>query len=73
MNILELKQCLIRILDRAEQNANQGELSRQDEFDLNDCLKQIKRKLLEIQWSNNRRSRITPSVADIVRDLDFTD
>ena len=59
--MLELKECLIRILDRAEQNAKKGELSRQDEFDLNDCLKQIKRKLLEIQWSNNRRSRISPT------------
>ena len=70
---IELKQCLVRIIDRAEQNAKEGQLSSQDEFDLNDCLKQIKRQLLEIQWSNNRRSRITPSVADIVRDLDFTD
>ena len=70
---IELKQCLVRIIDRAEQNAKRGELSHQDDFDLNDCLKQIKRQLLEIQWSNNRRSRITPSVADIVRDLDFTD
>ena len=70
---IELKQCLIRILDRAEQNAKRGELSSQDDFDLNDCLKQIKRQLLEIQWSNNRQTRITPSVADIVRDLDFTD
>ena len=60
MNMLELKQCLVRILDRAEQNANQGELNHQDEFDLNDCLKQIKRELKEIQWSNNRRSRISP-------------
>ena len=47
--MLELKQCLIRILDRAEQNANQGELNNQDEFDLNDCLKQIKRELKEIK------------------------
>ena len=60
MNIFDLKQCLIRIIDRAEQNANQGELNNQDEFDLNDCLKQIKRELKEIQWSNNRRSRISP-------------
>ena len=52
---IELKQCLVRILDRAEQNAKEGQLSSQDEFDLNDCLKQIKRQLLEIQWSNNRR------------------
>ena len=58
--MLELKQCLIRILDRAEQNAKQGQLNNQDEFDLNDCLKQIKRELKEIQWSNNRRSRISP-------------
>ena len=60
MNIFDLKQCLIRIIDRAEQNPNQGELNNQDEFDLNDCLKQIKRELKEIQWSNNRRSRISP-------------
>ena len=46
----ELKQCLIRIIDRAEQNAKQGQLTHQDDFDLNDCLKQIKRQLLEIQW-----------------------
>ena len=59
--MLELKQCLIRILDRAEQNAKQGQLSLQDSFDLNDCLKQIKRQLLEIQWSNNRRSRVSPT------------
>ena len=58
--MLELKQCLIRILDRAEQNAKKGQLNNQDEFDLNDCLKQIKRELKEIQWSNNRRSRISP-------------
>ena len=58
---IELKQCLIRILDRAEQNAKQGQLSSQDDFDLNDCLKQIKRQLLEIQWSNNRRSRVSPT------------
>ena len=49
---IELKQCLIRIIDRAEQNAKQGQLNHQDDFDLNDCLKQIKRQLLEIQWSN---------------------
>jgi len=61
MNMLELKQCLIRILDRAEQNAKQGQLGNQDEFDLNDCLKQIKRELLELQWSNNRRSRVSPT------------
>ena len=60
MNMLELKQCLIRILDRAEKNAKEGQLNSQDEFDLNDCLKQIKRELKEIQWSNNRRSRISP-------------
>ena len=58
--MLELKECLIRILDRAEQNAKKGQLNNQDEFDLNDCLKQIKRELKEIQWSNNRRSRISP-------------
>ena len=60
MNMLELKQCLVRILDRAEKNAKEGQLNSQDEFDLNDCLKQIKRELKEIQWSNNRRSRISP-------------
>ena len=49
---IELKQCLVRIIDRAEQNAKQGQFSHQDDFDLNDCLKQIKRQLLEIQWSN---------------------
>ena len=54
--MLELKQCLIRILDRAEQNAKQGELSSQDEFDLNDCLKQIKRELLELQWANTKKN-----------------
>ena len=61
--MLELKQCLIRILDRAEQNAKQGSWLefQADEFDLNDCLKQIKRQLLEIQWSNNRRSRVSPT------------
>ena len=60
MNMLELKQCLVRILDRAEKNAKEGQLNSQDEFDLNDCLKQIKRELKETQWSNNRRSRISP-------------
>ena len=60
MNILELKQCLVRILDRAEKNAKEGQLNSQDEFDLNDCLKQIKRELKETQWSTNRRSRISP-------------
>ena len=59
--MLELKQCFIRILDRAEQNAKRGEFSRQDDFDLSDCLKQIKRELLELQWSNNRRSRVSPT------------
>ena len=41
MNMLELKQCLIRILDRAEQNAKKGSWLefQADEFDLNDCLK----------------------------------
>ena len=62
---IELKQCLIRILDRAEQNAKRGEFSRQDDFDLNDCLKQIKRQLLEIQWSNNRQSRISPTETNL--------
>ena len=61
MNMLELKQCLVRILDRAEKNAKEGQLNSQDEFDLNDCLKQIKRELLEIHWSNDRRSRISPT------------
>ena len=60
MNMLELKQCLVRILDRAEKNAKEGQLNSHDEFDLNDCLKQIKRELKEFQWSNNRRSRISP-------------
>ena len=62
MNMLELKQCLIRILDRAEQNAKKGSWLefQADEFDLNDCLKQIKRELLEIHWSNDRRSRVSP-------------
>ena len=55
MNMLELKQCLIRILDRAEKNAKEGQLSSQDEFDLNDCLKQIKRELKETQWNFNSR------------------
>jgi len=61
--MLELKQCLIRILDRAEQNAKKGSWLefQADEFDLNDCLKQIKRELLEIHWSNDRRSRISPT------------
>ena len=63
---IELKQCLIRILDRAEQNAKRGEFSRQDDFDLNDCLKQIKRQLLEIQWSNNRRlKKIFPTETNL--------
>ena len=48
--MIELKECLIRIIDRAEQNAKQGQLTHQDDFDLNDCMKQIKRNLLEIQW-----------------------
>ena len=55
--MLELKQCLIRILDRAEQNAKEGswlELQA-DEFDLNDCMKQIKRQLLEMHWSNTSK------------------
>ena len=56
MNMLELKECLIRILDRAEGNAKQGQLSNQDEFDLNDCLKQIKRELLELQWANTKKN-----------------
>ena len=63
--MLELKECLIRILDRAEGNAKQGQLGNQDEFDLNDCLKQIKRKLLELQWSNNRQSRISPTETNL--------
>ena len=54
--MLELKQCLIRILDRAEQNAKQGQVGNQDEFDLNDCLKQIKRELLELQWANTKKT-----------------
>jgi len=54
--MLELKQCLIRILDRAEQNAKQGQVGNQDEFDLNDCLKQIKRELLELQWANTKKN-----------------
>ena len=62
---IELKQCLVRIIDRAEQNAKEGQLSSQDEFDLNDCLKQIKRQLLEIQWSNNRQSRISPTETNL--------
>ena len=62
---IELKQCLVRIIDRAEQNAKRGEFSRQDDFDLNDCLKQIKRQLLEIQWSNNRQSRISPTETNL--------
>ena len=69
MNMLELKQCLVRILDRAEQNANQGELNNQDEFDLNDCLKQIKRELKETQWSTNRRSRISPTQIRFIDEL----
>jgi len=62
---IELKQCLVRIIDRAEQNAKRGEFSRQDDFDLNDCLKQIKRQLLELQWSNNRQSRISPTETNL--------
>ena len=58
--MLELKQCLIRILDRAEQNAKKGSWLefQADEFDLNDCLKQIKRELLEIHWSRRERDRL---------------
>ena len=68
--MLELKQCLIRILDRAEQNAKKGSWLefQADEFDLNDCLKQIKRKLLEIQWSTNRRSRVSPTETNLKKE-----
>ena len=54
--MLELKECLIRILDRAEQNAKEGQHSIQNVFDLNDCLKQIKRELLELQWANTKKN-----------------
>ena len=54
--MLELKQCFIRILDRAEQNAKQGQHGIQNVFDLNDCLKQIKRELLELQWANTKKT-----------------
>ena len=56
MNMLELKECLIRILDRAEGNAKQGQHGIQNVFDLNDCLKQIKRELLELQWANTKKN-----------------
>ena len=56
MNMLELKECLIRILDRAEGNAKQGNWSQQEDFDINDCLKQIKRELLELQWANTKKN-----------------
>ena len=69
--MLELKQCLIRILDRAEQNAKKGELSSEDEFNLNDCLKQIKRELLEIQWSNNRQSRVSPTETTLQKQSEY--
>ena len=69
MNMLELKQCLVRILDRAEKNAKEGQLNSQDEFDLNDCLKQIKRELKETQWSTNRRSRISPTQIRFIDEL----
>ena len=73
MNMLELKECLIRILDRAEQNAKKGswlELQA-DEFDLNDCLKQIKRELLEIHWSNDRRSRVSPTETTLQKQSEY--
>jgi len=54
--MLELKQCFIRILDRAEQNAKQGKFCSQTDFDLHDCLKQIKRELLELQWANTKKN-----------------
>ena len=69
MNMLELKQCLVRILDRTEKNAKEGQLNSQDEFDLNDCLKQIKRELKETQWSTNRRSRISPTQIRFIDEL----
>ena len=69
--MLELKQCLVRILDRAEQNANQGQLILQDSFDLNDCLKQIKRELLEIHWSNDRRSRVSPTETTLQKQSEY--
>ena len=73
MNILELKQCLIRILDRAEQNAKKGSWLefQADEFDLNDCLKQIKRELLEIHWSNDRRSRVSPTETTLQKQSEY--
>ena len=73
MNMLELKQCLIRILDRAEQNAKQGSWLefQADEFDLNDCLKQIKRELLEIHWSNDRRSRVSPTETTLQKQSEY--
>ena len=48
----DLRECLSRVLDRAEKNVAQGNWSQQDDFDINDCVKQIKRKLLETQWAN---------------------
>ena len=71
--MLELKQCLIRILDRAEQNAKQGSWLefQADEFDLNDCLKQIKRELLEIHWSNDRRSRVSPTETTLQKQSEY--
>ena len=73
MNMLELKQCLIRILDRAEQNAKKGSWLefQADEFDLNDCLKQIKRELLEIHWSNDRRSRVSPTETTLQKQSEY--
>ena len=53
---IELKQCFIRILDSAEQNAKQGKFCSQTDFDLHDCLKQIKRELLELQWANTKKT-----------------
>jgi predicted nucleotide-binding protein (sugar kinase/HSP70/actin superfamily) len=71
--MLELKQCLIRILDRAEQNAKKGSWLefQADEFDLNDCLKQIKRELLEIHWSNDRRSRVSPTETTLQKQSEY--
>jgi predicted nucleotide-binding protein (sugar kinase/HSP70/actin superfamily) len=71
--MLELKQCLIRILDRAEQNAKQGSWLefQADEFDLNDCLKQIKRELLEIHWSNDRRSRVSSTETTLQKQSEY--
>ena len=63
----------IRDRDRAEQNAKKGSWLefQADEFDLNDCLKQIKRELLEIHWSNDRRSRVSPTETTLQKQSEY--